>query len=244
MDDASNTDLELRKPHRSLLAPIWHTAVLVLILLMVAVGGARLQSRESTGEGIVQQHPAVAPLYLSLIAFEWLLVGFVWFGVRRGSGIRVCDLVGGKWANSRDILRDLGIAVAFWFVWTGAGESVNYFLGPSTAKSVDVLLPQGYVEIMTWVLLSISAGFCEEVVYRGYLQGQFLALTGSATIAILIQGVLFGITHGYQGMKLVMTISVYGILYGLLASWRKSLRPGMISHAWSDIFSGILSKFF
>jgi len=244
MNDASNTDLDPQKPDRNLLAPIWHTLVLVLILLIVAVGGARLQSRQSTGEGIVQQHPAVMPLYLSLVVFEWLLVGFVWFGVRRRSGIRVRDLVGGKWNKSRDILLDLGIAMAFWIIWTGAGESVKYLLGPSTAKSIDVLLPQGYVEIMTWVLLSISAGFCEEVVYRGYLQAQFLALTGSATVAILIQGVLFGVTHGYQGMKLVITISVYGVLYGVLASWRKSLRPGMISHAWSDIFSGILSKLF
>jgi membrane protease YdiL (CAAX protease family) len=244
MNGASDADLKRQKPDRSLLAPMWHTIVLILILLVVAVGGARLQSRQSTGVGIVQEHPAVLPLYLSLIAFEWLLVGFVWFGVRRGNGIRVRSLVGGKWANSSDILRDLGIAVAFWIVWMGVGASVKYMLGPSTAKSVDVLLPQGFVEIMTWVLLSISAGFCEEVVYRGYLQGQFLALTGSATIAIVIQGVLFGVTHGYQGMKLVITISVYGVLYGVLASWRKSLRPGMISHAWSDTFSGFLSKLF
>jgi len=154
------------------------------------------------------------------------------------------DLIGGRWSDVSDILLDLGIAMAFWIIWTGVGESVKYLLGPSTAKSIDVLLPLGYVEIMTWILLSISAGFCEEVVYRGYLQGQFLALTGSATIAILLQGVLFGVTHGYQGTKLVITISVYSVLYGVLASWRKSLRPGMISHAWSDIFGGVLSRSF
>lgn len=243
MNQASNPESVPTKHNRRLLAPIWHTVVLVLILLIVALGGARLQSRQSTGSGIVPQHSAAMPLYVSLIVFEWLLVGFVWFGVRR-SGIRVRDLIGGKWRNWKDILLDLGIAISFWIIWLGAGELVKYLLGPSTAKSVDVLLPQGYLEIITWVLLSISAGFCEEVVYRGYLQGQFLALTGGVTVAILIQGVLFGVTHGYQGLKLVITISVYGVLYGVLASWRKSLRPGIISHAWSDIFSGILSRLF
>ena len=243
MNDAPNSDLVPTKDNRRLLAPIWHTVVLVLILLIVALGGARLQSRQSTGSGIVQQHSAAMPLYLSLIVFEWLLVGFVWFGVRR-NGIRVRDLIGGKWSKSIDILLDLGIAISFWIIWMGAGELVKYLLGPSTAKSVDVLLPQGYLEIITWILLSLSAGFCEEVVYRGYLQGQFLALTGSVTVAILIQGVLFGVTHGYQGLKLVITISVFGVLYGVLASWRKSLRPGIISHAWSDIFSGIISRLF
>jgi membrane protease YdiL (CAAX protease family) len=211
----------------------------VLILLLVAVGGARLQSRHSPGEGVTEEHPAAMPLYLSLIAFEWLLVGFVWLGVRRR--MRVRDLIGGRWNNAGDVLLDLGIALLFWIIWTGVGVSVKYLLGPSTARSIDFLLPRGYVEISVWVLLSISAGFCEEIVYRGYLQGQFLALTGSTTAAILIQGVLFGVTHGYQGMKLVITISVYGVLYGVLASWRRSLRPGMVSHAWSDIYSGIFS---
>lgn len=31
---------------------------------------------------------------------------------------------------------------------------------------------------------------------------------------------------------------VPGALYGSLALWRKSLRPGMMAHAWSDILSG------
>ena len=31
-------------------------------------------------------------------------------------------------------------------------------------------------------------GFCEEAVFRGYLQRQFHALTGSASIAVLAHG--------------------------------------------------------
>jgi membrane protease YdiL (CAAX protease family) len=243
MNENLNTKPENNKQNRVLLAPIWHTALLVLILLVVALGGAYFQSMQSSDENIVPQHPVVMHLYFSLIVFEWFLVGFVWLGIRR-SGIRVSDLIGEKWSNFRNILRDIGIALIFWIIWTWAGELVKYLLGHNSAKSIDTLLPQGYIELVTWVLLSISAGFCEEVVYRGYLQRQFHILTRSVTIAILIQGLLFGVTHGYQGIKLVITISVYGILYGTLASWRKSLIPGIISHAWSDIFSGILSKFF
>jgi membrane protease YdiL (CAAX protease family) len=139
-------------------------------------------------------------------SFEWLLAGFVWFGLRRRNKIQVRDLIGGKWNNWRKILLNIGIATSFWIVWIGVGMAVKYLLGPNTAKSVDVLLPQGYLEIITWILLSISAGFCEEFVYRGYLQGQFLALTGNATAAVLIQGVLFEVTHGYQGLKLVISV--------------------------------------
>jgi membrane protease YdiL (CAAX protease family) len=52
---------------------------------------------------------------------------------------------------------------------------------------------------------------------------------------------VFGISHGYQGGKQVATITVLGLLYGLLAWWRRSLRPGMLAHGWTDVFSGLLS---
>jgi hypothetical protein len=44
----------------------------------------------------------------------------------------------------------------------------------------------------------------------------------------------------YQGFKGVITISVYGAMFGVLAAVRKSLRPGMMQHAGQDIFSGIV----
>ena len=41
----------------------------------------------------------------------------------------------------------------------------------------------------------------------------------------------------------VITITLLGLLYGILAQWRKSLRPGIISHAWSDIVNVIPIRF-
>jgi hypothetical protein len=38
----------------------------------------------------------------------------------------------------------------------------------------------------------------------------------------------------------VITISVLGILFGLLAAWRKNLRANMIVHAWADFWEGWL----
>lgn len=226
-----------------MLAPVWHMVILVIILLILYAGGAHMQKEQSTGEGIIRQHPSSAPLYLSLIVFEWLLVGYVWIGVRKRK-IKVFDLVRGKWDNWRSVLVDLVIALCFMAIWKGVEHVVSYFTGDGSNKLVGVLLPQGLVEIILWVMVSISAGFCEELVYRGYLQGQLLALTGSSIAAIIIQGILFGISHGYQGLKMVIMISVLGILYGILASWRRSLRPGMINHALTDILGGISVKLF
>ena len=99
------------------------------------------------------------------------------------------------------------------------------------------------MEISLWIALSISAGFCEELVFRGYLQRQFAALTGSNVIGLLLQAALFGVSHGYQGVAATVTIALFGVVYGSLALWRRSLRPGMIAHAWSDIWAGWLAGF-
>ena len=54
------------------------------------------------------------------------------------------------------------------------------------------------------------------------------------------EAVLFGVTHGYQGVESCLRITVYGLLFGLLASWRRSLRPGMLAHALTDVLAGLL----
>jgi membrane protease YdiL (CAAX protease family) len=64
-------------------------------------------------------------------------------------------------------------------------------------------------------------------------------ITRSEPAAVALQAVLFGIAHSYQGVKSIVTITVYGGLFGMLAVYRKSLRPGMIQHAMQDSFAGL-----
>jgi membrane protease YdiL (CAAX protease family) len=88
--------------------------------------------------------------------------------------------------------------------------------------------------------VSVAAGIGEEIIFRGYLQQQFRAATGSMAVAVVLQGCMFGLIHTYQGWKQVLVIAPLGILYGALAAWRKNLRSSMIAHAWSDVFEGCL----
>jgi len=134
----------------------------------------------------------------------------------------------------------VGIAGAFWVLWEGAEYGVYWLLGPSSAKTVDSLLPKSFVEILIWIATSITAGICEEMAFRGYLQKQFHALTGSVAMAVLAQGLVFGLFHAYQGWKNVIVISVLGVLYGILAAWRRNLQANVIVHAWGDVWSGWL----
>ena len=135
---------------------------------------------------------------------------------------------------------DVGIALPFWVLWEGAAYGVHWLLGPSGAKTVDSLLPQSLLEVLIWIGASITAGVCEELAFRGYVQRQFQALTGSVVMAVLVQGIVFGLFHSYQGWKNVIVICVLGVLFGALAAWRRNLRANIIVHAWSDIWEGWL----
>jgi membrane protease YdiL (CAAX protease family) len=88
--------------------------------------------------------------------------------------------------------------------------------------------------------LSATGGFCEELIFRGYLAQQFRTWTGNRAFGIVLQAVAFGLAHGYY-RKVMVVIMVHGCLLGLLAYWRKSLRPGMLAHGLQDVLGGILA---
>ena len=50
------------------------------------------------------------------MAWEWLLVGFTWLGIRKRRSLR--DLIGGRWASLEDFTFDVMIAAGFWVVST------------------------------------------------------------------------------------------------------------------------------
>ena len=192
--------------------------------------------------------PASAPdgsqvmSYIFMIASEVLLASWIWAGVRWKGG-RIRDLIGGRWSNRRQVLRDFAIALPFWIVWEATARLVYAVLYPHSSPSNAYHVPTGLVEIFLWLLVSLSAGFCEELVFRGYLQRQFHAATGNVVAAVALQAIVFGLVHTYQGWKPVLVITVLGVLYGTLVALRRDLRASMIAHAWSDIYEGY-AKFF
>jgi membrane protease YdiL (CAAX protease family) len=229
---------------RPLIAPIRHTVILIAILLAIAAYGFSMQ-HAAAGKGPPSGHSGSAlPLYLSLLVAEWLLLRFVVAGGLRKTGTRLRDIIGPRWSGWKDIARDAVIAFLVWAAWVGLTTVLEHTIGGSGAKDLATFLPRGPAEIAAWIALSLTAGFCEEAIYRGYLQTQFEALTGSAAAAILGQAVIFGVSHGYQGVRNVIVITVYAAIIGSLARWRKSLKPGMIVHAWTDIFGGLIEKSF
>jgi len=220
-------------------APVWHTVLFIVLTLGLTAVQARQQPNLNT-----VNLPSRAPLYCVMIVFEFFMLGYVWIGLRLAR-VPIRDIVGGRWQRAQDFWRDVGIAAAFWCVVVGMLFTMSLMLGknPEGTEAIKALLPRTPLDMVAWVCLSVSAGFCEEIVFRGYLQRQFLALAKRDELAVVLQALVFGCAHLYQGWKGAITITVYGALFGALAAWRKSLRPGMMQHAAQDTVSGLLGSF-
>jgi CAAX protease family protein len=234
---ATTTPVQPDQPVLGPIAPAWHTVVVLLVLFGLSGLSAHQHGLVSFGWG------GRTGSYVLVMALEWLLTGFIWWSIRR-RGIRLRDLIGGSWPSAWAVLRDLGIAVLYLI---GAGlvlAAIGFLIKADGRPSLRNILPNGCIEVSFYIMLSFTAGICEEILCRGYLQMQFTAWTKSTAAGMILQGVAFGLGHGYQGPRRMCFLAVYGCLFGLLAYWRRSLRPGMVAHFMQDAIAGLVGGHF
>lgn len=212
------------------------------ILVLVVLGGWAIWHKSFADQLSLAANPNRVRLYMVTLVYEWLLFVLVVAGVRfRGASILI--VLGDHWHSFRQVLRDIGIAIGFWIVAALLLWVFGWLLSITTQGSnTQFMLPHRGRELTAWIALSVTAGICEEAIFRGYLQRQFMALTKSAPAGILLSAAVFGLAHVYQGFRMVILISLYGAMFGILAYWRGNVRPGMIAHAWQDSLNGVLAS--
>src|ERR1700682_262579 len=148
-----DTAVELGEgPKSRPIAGWWHTILLTVILLGIAICGAMFQLAHPSSPTLARN---VLPVYMSLLISELVLVWAVWMGSRRTS-TSLKDLIGGRWRTSRDVLVDVFLGIAFWAILLVVADAWDRLLPiAGHARSISPLLPQGPVEIAFWIPLSV-----------------------------------------------------------------------------------------
>ena len=223
------------KPNIELLAPRWHTAVLVFVMACVATAGALTGSVAPSARAGGQSR--ITDVYAPMILVQWLMLAYVCRVGRTRSALRA--LLGRGWNGPTRAFADMGWAAALVALILATEFAFAGVWGSGHDASGEAFLPRTPAERGVWVLVAVSAGFCEELVYRGYLQTQLTAFTGYASIAIFLQAGLFGAAHGEQGALAALRFAFYGIVFGVLCRSRQSLVPGIIGHVFIDLMSGL-----
>jgi membrane protease YdiL (CAAX protease family) len=167
----------------------------------------------------------------------------------RAAAFRSVKLSSRQWA--------WGLIAAFCFATTIHASIVLLFRFVPFPKAAfregyDVsFIPSRLLQWLAVVVSAISAGICEEIGFRGYMQRPIEQRHG-ATIAILISSLFFLALHlskAWATPGMVPIVFGAGILEGILAWSSQSLIPGMIGHIVMDIglfaywWSGIAGDF-
>lgn len=105
------------------------------------------------------------------------------------------------------------------------------------ARKLAYLLPSTGEERSWWWLVCITAGVCEEFIYRGFLLHYFHATPFqlSLTWALVASSVIFGIGHLYQGVVGSVQTALMGFIFGCLFLITGSLLLPMVLHAVLDL---------
>ena len=224
----------------STISPLASPMHTILVLAVLGVWAARGILRADSMRSVAE--PDRVSMYLSTLLFEWIVVLIVFVGVWK-SGSPLHSILGERWRSFTEFLRDIGIAMVFWIASTLLLSMISPMLKFGTPeRGVQYLLPQGIFETALWIALSVTAGICEEAIYRGYLQRQFASMMKSLPLGILLSAAAFGAAHSYKGPKGALLACLTGLTLGVLAAWRRSVRPGMIAHIWGDMFAGVFAR--
>jgi hypothetical protein len=160
------------------------------------------------------------------------------------------------WLQAARPLPELGLALHFgWRFWLGLvialaamvamARQARRLLGDTSKQGslrcllerVLFLLPHTPEELRTFRALSLTAGICEEILFRGYLIWYLSWLMGLWP-ALLVSSLFFGFAHSYQGASGILRTVLAGLLFALFYLLTRSLWVPLLLHAFIDINSG------
>jgi membrane protease YdiL (CAAX protease family) len=185
---------------------------------------------------------ARAFLWSSWIALLWLLTAAgvaLWvFEARSWEALRVAAPHGWRlWVAT-------GLVAALAISYARRGSRIARSQRRRRVKignpGVERLAPHTWSELRLWLALSITAGCCEEFLFRGYLIWAFqplLGLWGAAALSLVV----FAAAHAYQGAKGMVAVGALGAVFTVVVLTFGSLWPAIVMHAIVDAGEGLVA---
>jgi uncharacterized protein len=137
----------------------------------------------------------------------------------------------------------LALAYASLALEQGFKAGRNQSMRLRIAKGMHALrfaLPVSARERHWWFLVSLAAGVCEEILFRGfvthYFSGSLSAGVPLGTVAAwLASSLFFGLAHAYQGAPGIIRSALGGLILGLVAILSGGLLLPIVLHFLLDV---------
>lgn len=164
---------------------------------------------------------------------EWVFVIALWLLLRRrGRSFRELGVWSfGTWS---------GWVIALAFAALSIGSNLR-FLPRMGIPISNAFLPTGF-HLVASLMLGVTAGFCEEVLYRAYLMTEFARAGYGRVMQVLIPGTAFGLSHaGFLNLGfmpwlgIMLPTALLGMMWGVAyLLGRRSLIPTIVAHFLND----------
>jgi membrane protease YdiL (CAAX protease family) len=219
----------------------WDVLLIFLVLAVVIPWRGRLRLKQLLAKSRVEPRERIS-LYLSTIAFQWIAAGIAaWRAWAHGYTAAELGLSTGP-----NLFRTVAAAISgtiilatlHWMNFRRMGGLIEKLPARVLAMATRIL-PQSRPERLPFFALSITAGCCEEFLYRGFAMAAFSRAGFPIWATVVLSSVLFGAAHLYQGRGGLVGTGILGLLFGAFRAYTGSLLPVVAWHVAVDVIAGI-----
>jgi uncharacterized protein len=217
--------------------------IVVLVVLGVLVpwrSRARIQALLAPDSTLSTNRIRV---YLSTIAFQWAVAAIVaWRWFRHGGSVQDLGIMLPNERRAMVTVTLLSLLLIF-----------NQIVGlrrladlPREKRGIvgrlaEKLVPRTFSEKCVASVLVVTVAICEELIYRGFVQGLFQTWLSAVWAGVVISAVFFAVAHLYQGRRGLITTFAVGLIFSGVRVWTGSLLPSAIIHFVVDFTAGAAS---
>jgi membrane protease YdiL (CAAX protease family) len=215
--------------------------IFVVVAVLVPARGYWVYRRLLTHGDRVLPSKVKVRLYGSTIGLQWLLAGAtVLLAARHGLSLADLGQTLGDTRRTVAITAALLLAAGVFLLvnlrqvrraragWLAAG-----------VRHLRSLLPATPWELAAFTGVAVTAGICEELLYRGWLVSFLGVAIRSVWGGVVVSAAVFGLAHAYQGSRGILLAGVLGLLFGCLFVSLGSLVPAQVLHVAVDVAGGI-----
>jgi membrane protease YdiL (CAAX protease family) len=217
----------------------WDILLIFLVLGVVVPWRGRKRLQQLLAKPRVETRERLS-LYFSTIAFQWIAAAVAaWRAWAHGYTAEQLGLAipGGFRLFAITSCGTILIVTLQWLNLRRMGRSSSTLRGPLQGLA-ERILPQSTRELIPFLALALTAGLCEEFLYRGFAMAAISRIGLPSGLVIFLSSVLFGLAHLYQGRAGFASTMVLGILFGTSRVALGSLLPVIAWHIGVDVVAG------
>lgn len=219
--------------------PLWQVIFILIALPLFYIGKDQFNVVEAIGSllptRVVQlsDRHFFVPYWSIVLALHWLSLGCVFYFLHRNN--QSVTSIGLNLPFNRYLL--------LFCILTSAGIGLylirEYGLKDqgefSLLSRLNVTMTTNSFERRLYIFIALSAGFCEEIIYRGFAIKALQARGVPLYLALVIPSISFSLMHGIGNLGYSLLLFGGRIALGLLFLLRKTLTPCIIIHSMFNL---------